>query len=113
MKVNPVGINSYRQAMERPQAENRQNVDSKTTQTAKTAAKTESVNITDQIGRVGSKLAVHLKPGTFVDMLSAEEKQAMQMAFEKYSASEAENGTYAKNGASEMTVKGSLVDVKL
>jgi len=109
MKVNPVGINSYRQAMERPQAENRQNVDSKTTQTAKT----ESVNITDQIGRVGSKLAVHLKPGTFVDMLSAEEKQAMQMAFEKYSASEAENGTYAKNGASEMTVKGSLVDVKL
>ncbi|PKK84504.1 MAG: hypothetical protein CVT49_02710 [candidate division Zixibacteria bacterium HGW-Zixibacteria-1] len=105
MKINPIGIDSYRQAMERPQVEKRPDADNKPQ-----VNQSERVNITDRTDRVGSKLAVRLKPGTFVDMLSTEEKKAVELAFEKYAGA---GRTYAKNGANETVRAGSLVDVKL
>lgn len=105
MKINPIGIDSYRQAMEKPQVERRSQVD-----TENQAVSTDHINITDRADRVSSKLAVRLQPGTFVDMLSSEEKQAVELAFDKYASA---GRTYAKDGANETARTGSLVDVKL
>ena len=71
MKINSIGIDTYRQAMEKPQTENRLNAekDSK-------AAEASKVHIPSQTEKIGSKLGVKLKPGTFIDMLSQEEKEA-------------------------------------
>ncbi|MEW5924237.1 MAG: hypothetical protein AB1746_09635 [Candidatus Zixiibacteriota bacterium] len=105
MKINPIGIDSYRQAMEKPQVEKRSETD-----TSNQAVSTDRVNITDRADRVNSKLGVRLQPGTFVDMLSSEEKQAVELAFEKYAGA---GRTYARDGANDTARTGSLVDVKL
>jgi len=109
MNINSIGINSYRQAMEKPQVEKRP-APEKQPETNKT----DLINIPENANRVGSKMGVRLEPGSFVDMLSNEEKQAFEMAFEKYGGAGALGGTYANNGEAETSdIVGSHVDVKL
>ena len=108
MKINAIGINSYRQAMEKPQVEKRPAPENQPN-----VKKSDSVSITDRADRVGSKLGVRLEPGTFVDMLSTEEKQALENVFEKYGRPGMLTGTYAKGGQSETVKTGAHLDVKL
>ena len=108
MKINAIGINSYRQAMEKPQVEKRPAPENQPS-----VKKSDSVSITDRADRVGSKLAVRLEPGTFIDMLSTEEKQAFEKVFEKYGKPGMLTGTYARGGENETALTGSHVDVKL
>jgi len=108
MKINAVGINSYRQAMEKPQVEKQPAPENRTQ-----VKKSDAVSIADRADRVGSKLAVRLEPGTFVDMLSTEEKQAFEKVFEKYGRPGMLTGTYAKSGENQTANTGTHVDVKL
>jgi len=107
MKINSIGIESYRQAMGKPQVENRP-ADNK-----KEASKVANVGIPAQSEKVGSKLAVRLQPGTFVDMLSAEEKQAVELFFEKFNSIKSKDAVYARDGESNSSHLGKHVDVKL
>lgn len=108
MKVNPIGIDAYRQAMDKPQVENRAAATKK-----EEAAKTSQVQIPGQVNKIGSKLAVKLKPGTFVDMLSAEEKKAFELVFEKFRQLTTADGAYSKNGENNRQTTGNFVDVTL
>jgi hypothetical protein len=107
MKINSIGINAYRQAMEKPNTES-QMLDKSSKSTA-----TSKVEIPGQAKKIGSNLAVKLKPGTFVDMLSTEEKEALTLLFEKFKESGALDGTYRREGESGKAHIGNFVDVKL
>jgi len=108
MKINPIGIDSYQQMMGKRQAENRPAVDDR-----KQVEKSSAVSIPGQGEKVGSELSVRLKPGTFVDMLSTDEKQAMEMFFDKYKGVAPSEGIYSSDGKTENAHLGKQVDVKL
>jgi hypothetical protein len=105
MKINPVGVETYRQAMGKPQVENKPMPENKT------GINEAKVKIPGQTDNAGSKLSVKLKPGAFVDMLSTEEKQALELLFAKYSS--IKHGDYSRTGGTDETCLGNLVDVKL
>jgi len=105
MKINPVGVETYRQAMGKPQ------VEYKPMPGNKTGINNAKVRIPGQTDDTGSKLSVKLKPGTFVDMLSSEEKQALELLFAKYSG--IKQGDYCRNGGTDESHLGNIVDVKL
>jgi hypothetical protein len=104
MKVNSIGINAYRQAMDKPPV-----TDQKVSDQQKNVGKTDKVKVPVQANRAGSKLAVKLKSGTFTDMLSAEEKQALEMVFDRFR----EMAAYSRDGAPDKNIVGNFVDVKL
>ncbi len=108
MKVNSIGIDAYRQATEKPQAENRPAL-----QKQSEAAQAARLHIPGQLNKDGSKLAVKLEPGTFIDMLSAEEKKAFEMVFERFRQLSSAGGSYNENGAGKRQTVGNFVDVTL
>jgi hypothetical protein len=105
MKINPVGVETYRQAMTRPAVDNR------TVAENKPKVNETKINIPNETERTGSKLSVKLKPGTFTDMLSSEEKQALDMLFAKYN--NIKQGDYSRSNETGETQLGNLVDIKL
>jgi len=105
MKINPVGVETYRQAMVQRQADNKTVADNKSQVNA------TPVKIPNDTERTGSALSVKLKEGTFTDMLSVEEKQALEMLFDKYN--NIKQGDYSSNGETGRAHLGNLVDVKL
>ncbi len=109
MKINAVGIDAYRQVQNDPQL----NRKSSATDNKISGEKADRVQIPGQGDNVGSKLAVQLKKGGFVDMLSVEEKRALEMVFEKFRALEINGKSYDNNGATRKSNLGNLVDVKL
>lgn len=100
MKVNSIGINTYQQLNDKQQV-NRRPVDKSQN---KQAEKIGKVNIPVQKDKVGSDLAVKLPGENYMDMLTAEEKEAFEMVFKKFNGS---------GGASEQNGLGRFVDVKL
>ena len=105
MKINPIGVETYRQAMGKPQVENKAVAENKT------RINETRVKIPGQVEKTGSKLAVKLHPGSFVDMLSTEEKQALELLFAKYN--NVKQGDYSPGGDTGQAHLGNLVDVKL
>nr|MBN2276250.1 hypothetical protein [candidate division Zixibacteria bacterium] len=79
----------------------------------KQAQQAETIQIPGQGEKVGSELSVQLKPGTFVDMLSAEEKQAMEIFFDKYQGVAPRQGAYSNDGQTNSSYLGKQIDVKL
>jgi hypothetical protein len=108
MKVNSIGIEAYRQTVGKPQAENRPDAAQKAG-----TKKAENLLIPAQEEKTGSDLSVRLKPGTFVDMLSDREKQAMEMIFARFNGVALDQGAYDKDGATKDTHLGRHLDVKL
>ncbi len=104
MKINATGVDAYRNVTGDSQITRKPvNTDNK--------AQTDRVQIPVQDKAPGSKLAVYLKNGSFADMLSPEEKKALEMIFEKFRG--AESRSYEKNGAVDKPRLGSIVDIKL
>jgi hypothetical protein len=106
MKINSIGIEAYRHMAGKQQVNNRSEVDIK-----RQDVKSEQIQIPVQTDKVGSDLSVKLKPGTFVDMLSSEEKQAVNILFKKYA--DAAESVLSKDGATVNNQLGRHVDVKL
>lgn len=109
MKINAVGIDAYRQVQNETKVQSRQVATQKQPQTEETG----KVNLPGQSSRISSKLAVKLKEGTFDDLLSTEEKKALEMMFDRFKAAGMLDGGYAEDGAVERPVLGTMVDVKL
>ena len=105
MKINPVGVETYRQAMGKPQVNNNAVAENKA------RVNDTRLKIPGQAEKIGSKLSVKLKPGTFIDMLSTEEKQALELLFAKYN--NIKQGDYRPDGETGQAHLGNLVDVKL
>jgi hypothetical protein len=100
MKVNSIGINTYQQLNDKQQiarrpVENTQN---------KQAGKIGKINIPVQKDKVGSDLAVKLPGENYMEMLTAEEKEAFEMVFKKFNGA---GGAPGQNGL------GRFIDVKL
>ncbi len=105
MKINSIGINAYQEMTGRAQA-NKKPVEAN--QSAQ-IQKTEKIHIPGRVDKVGSDLSVKLAGEEYAEMLSPEEKQALELLFEKYGD---------KRGiiSSETTNRpglGTFVDVKL
>lgn len=109
MKINAVGIDAYRQTVSEAQVNRKSSSADNQAQTTKS----DKVQIPGQGDNIGSRLAVQLKKGTFMDMLSEEEKRALEMVFEKFRSLEINGKSYDNNGASKRANLGNIVDVKL
>ncbi len=109
MKINAVGIDAYRQMQNDSKVNSRQVA----TQNQSKAENTGKVNLPGQTSRISSKLAVKLQEGSFDDLLSTEEKQALEMMFDRFKTAGMLDGGYAEDGAVEQPILGTLVDVKL
>lgn len=108
MKINSIGIDAYRQAAERSQVENRP-----AAQKQSEVEKASRVHIPGHLNKAGSKLGVKLPEGSFVDMLSTEEKKAFEMVFERFRQLSTADGAYNENGAGKRQAVGNFVDVTL
>ena len=109
MKINPVNIQAYQQTVRRDQA------DKPASQVDQGVAARNTVGIDPQQQVGGSKLAVKAPSTTYADMLSPEERQALDMLFAKYRDGGRFGPAYQAGGegpADEATV-GRLVDVKV
>ena len=100
MKVNPVGIDAYRQLGDNSQVNRRNQAEG-----AENTRKTGKVEIPIQENRISSKLGVKLQKGNFLDQLTNEEKQALEMLFSKY-------GVNGKLSTDSTPKTGILVDFK-
>jgi hypothetical protein len=109
MKINSVGIEAYRQLTGDSQV-NKKTVSS---DSASKAEQSNRIAIPGQGKIPGSKLAVQLQKGNFIDMLSPEEKKALNLLFERFRAAELESGSYGKKSAADASHLGKIVDVKL
>jgi hypothetical protein len=106
MKINSIGLDVYRKTMEKPLPDN-QSPDK-----GSPATGIGNVHIPSQTNKIGSKLAVTLKPGTFIDMLTPEEKRAFELVFEKFRQVGSPDGSYGSEGVNKSHI-GNFVDVKL
>lgn len=105
MKINSIGINAYQEMTGRAQA-NRKPVE---TNKSEQVQKTEKIQIPGRVDRVGSDLSVKLEGEDYAKMLSPEEKQALELLFEKYGARRGNENSNATNRPE----LGTFVDVKL
>jgi hypothetical protein len=109
MKINPIGIQAYRQTVGEAQV----NKKATSTESVNNPGQTDRVVIPGQGDATGSKLSVQLKNGNFLDMLSTEERKALEMLFDKFKNAGSEGLTYEKKGTSEKSRLGNIVDVRL
>jgi len=105
MKINPIGVEAYRQAGNPPAGKNHK------TEQPGPAAPNHRLKIPAREAELGSRLAVKLKSGTFLDNLSEAEKQALEIFFEKYDFDN--KALYNKNGRSGNEQVGRNVDITL
>jgi hypothetical protein len=108
MKINAIGIDAYRQATETQSG--RKSIAS---QSENKTEQTEKIKIPGQGNTVGSKLSVRLKSGTFLDQLSGEEKQALELLFDKFRQMGVDETAYKKDGSTKQAHLGKVIDVKL
>ncbi|UCD17468.1 MAG: hypothetical protein JSV44_00750 [Candidatus Zixiibacteriota bacterium] len=109
MNINSVGIDAYRQVRDDTQVTRRPVSE----QQGKAVEKTDRVKIPGQVNKSGSRLAVKLRQGAFVDMLTEQEKQALELLFDRFRAAGVLDSGYDKDGPAEKPPVGTLVDVKL
>ena len=105
MKINTIGINAYQEMTGRAQASKRPVEANKSEQVQKTG----KIQIPGRVDRVGSDLSIKLKGEEYADMLSPEEKQALELLFEKYG----DKRGITSSGMTDRPGLGTFVDVKL
>jgi len=105
MKINSVGINAYQEMM------GKANANKKPVETTKTEQiqKTEKIKIPGRTDKIGSDLSIKLAGQEYAEMLSPEEKQALELLFEKYGD---KKGILDSNTTNRPGL-GTYVDVKL
>ncbi|MBN1212264.1 MAG: hypothetical protein JXA92_06770 [candidate division Zixibacteria bacterium] len=106
MKVNPVGINTY-QNLTGQEKTGQKPVDAATLQQQQAAVATTEAQT--------SKLAVKAPSGSYAEMLSVEEKQALEVLFSRFKDSERFGAVYqakAESAAKENTL-GRIIDIKV
>ena len=106
MKVNPVGINTYQNLTNQEKAA-QQTVNAGALQPEQTATATAEAQT--------SKLAVKAPSGSYADMLSVEEKQALEVLFQRFKDNDWLGATYqakAETGAKEETL-GRVIDIRV
>ncbi len=109
MNINSVGINAYRQLDTDNQTARRQNAE----QTISPSSAKTPVEITGQTDKAKSVLGVRVNRGAFEEILTPQEKEALEMVFEKFRSAAALTATYERDGQTEKTRLGTMVDVTL
>ncbi len=108
MKINPLGIQSYEQINKR---ENRA---VQTSAENIKAGADSKVEITPQENISGSKLSIKAPESSFAEMLSPEERQALDLLFNKFKNSERFGAGFNRNsGAAANKMVGNVVDIKV
>lgn len=105
MKINSIGINAYQEMANRAQASKKPVAPIKSEQVQKTG----KIQIPVRTNRTGSDLSVKLNGEDYAEMLSPEEKQALELLFEKYGGKRG----ITNSGAANRPGLGNFVDVKL
>jgi hypothetical protein len=105
MKINPIGINAYQEMTGHAQASRKPAVANQ----AELIQKPGKINIPGRIDKTGSDISIRLSGQDYAEMLSPEEKQALELLFEKYGDKRGmpNSGTINPSGL------GTFVDVKL
>ena len=107
MKVNPVGINTYQNLTNQEKAAQKPAEDAATLQSQQSVAATGDAQI--------SRLAVKAPSGSYADMLSVEEKQALEVLFQRFKDNDRFGAVYqakAETGAKEETL-GRIIDIRV
>lgn len=108
MKINPLGIQSYEQINKR---------DNRVVQTPAENIKSEvssKVEIAPQENLTGSKLSVKAPEGSYAEMLSPEERQALDLLFNKFKNSERFGAGFNRNAnLTAQKMVGNVVDIKV
>jgi len=105
MKINPIGINAYQEMANRTQASRKPVAVNHTEPTQKPG----KINIPGRVDKAGSDISVRLEGQDYAEMLSPEEKQALELLFEKYGDKRGKSGSASVNPSG----LGTFVDVKL
>ena len=105
MKINSIGINAYQEMAGKAQA-NKKPVETTVTNQVQ---KADKIKIPGRTDRIGSDLSIKLEGEEYADLLSPEEKQALELLFEKYGG---KRGSLNSN-ANNQQLLGTFVDVKL
>ena len=105
MKINSIGINAYQEMTGRTQA-NKRPVE---TEKIEQVQKPGKVEIPSRLNKVGSDLSIRLEGEDYADMLSPEEKQALELLFEKYG----DKRSLSNSNTAGQPGLGTFVDVKL
>ena len=105
MKINSIGINAYQEMTGKAQANKKPVELNKSEQVQKTG----KIQIPSRVDRVGSDLSVKLEGENYAEMLSPEEKQALELLFEKYG----DKRGIANSSTTNRPGLGTFVDVKL
>lgn len=109
MKVNPIGIQSYQQLANRQQQTEKSSADllEKTTN--------QPVSIPAQDETSESKVAVKVTAGNYSDFLTTEERDALELLFNRFNDSSRFGSGYQTDIKAEAKEKslGTFVDVKV
>ena len=105
MKINSIGINAYQEMTGRVQSGKKPAVIDKTEEKVKAG----KIQIPGRINKVGSDISVKLGGSEYASMLSPEEKQALELLFEKFGDNKGMNITESTSRPG----LGRFVDVKL
>jgi hypothetical protein len=103
MKINSIGVDAYRQMSDNTRTIRKPDLNSQSESASKSAVK---LSIPTQNIKGGSKISVKLQGKNLMGMLSTEEKQALDLLFEKFGEKK------ATDKDSPGTI-GNFVDVKL
>jgi len=109
MKVNPVAIQSYQQAVRRDDAaalkENEKN---------QAAQVDKKVKIAPQNEGVDSRVAVRARVGNYADILTPEEKSALDLLFSRFRDADRFGPGYQHGTAvEENNLVGGIIDLKV
>jgi hypothetical protein len=109
MKINPIGIQSYQQ-LERRDAPAQAPPDGK-----KVSAGDSKVTISPQAADAGSRVTVKAPQSSYAEILTPEEKQALELLFRRFGDASRFGPGYQRDAESTgaQTLVGSIVDVKV
>lgn len=108
MKVNPVAIQSYQQAVRRDDA-----VAPKTSDRNEATQQGKSVKISPQNEGAESRVAVRARVGNYADILTPEEKNALDLLFSRFRDSDRFGPGYQRAAADDDNLIGGIIDLKV
>ena len=109
MKVNPVAIQSYQQAVRRDDAAALKNSEKNQTTHADKAVK-----IAPQNEGAESRVAVRARVGNYADILTPEEKSALDLLFSRFRDSDRFGPGYQHSSTTEENnLVGGIIDLKV
>ena len=105
MKISSIGVNAYREITNQSRVNQKPPAPKQPDQTEKAS----QVHIPGQTNTIGSKLSVKLPNADYAEMLSSEERQALELLFEQYG----KNFNTATSRSTGNAGLGNFVDVTL